>query len=180
MQAVERRRTPVQSWYLDLSLHARLWDTEHIYHHTSPVLNIFALREALRIIVEEGVDERLARHCLHASALGAGLSALGLQQFADPAHRMPSVTTVLAPPRVSAAAVRLMLLEKFNLEIAGGLGDYADRMWRIGIMGHSAQRANVVLLLAALEQVVRHHGFEPPASGTAAAEAVYTPTLSQS
>jgi alanine-glyoxylate transaminase / serine-glyoxylate transaminase / serine-pyruvate transaminase len=172
--AIEGRRTPVQSWYMDLGLHARLWDTEHIYHHTAPVLNVYALREALRIIVEEGVDQRIKRHQLHARALGAGLEALGLRLFADAAHRLTSVTTVLAPPGVSASVVREMLLDDFNLEISGGLGDYGDRMWRIGIMGHSAQQANVILLLAALEQALVRQGYSPTASGTAAAEGVYS------
>jgi alanine-glyoxylate transaminase/serine-glyoxylate transaminase/serine-pyruvate transaminase len=173
MRAIEERRSPVQSWYFDLALHAHLWGTEHIYHHTAPVLNIYALREALRIVVEEGVEERMARHRLHAAALGRGLEALGLRLFAQPGHRAASVTTVLSPPGVSASAVRHMLLDEFNLEIAGGLGEYADRMWRIGIMGHSAQRANVMLLLAAMEHALCRHGFAPPGSGTAAAEAVY-------
>jgi alanine-glyoxylate transaminase/serine-glyoxylate transaminase/serine-pyruvate transaminase len=173
MQAIERRRTPVQSWYLDLGLHARLWDAEHIYHHTSPVLNIYALYEALRLIDQEGLEPRFARHCLHAAALGAGLEALGLRRFADPAHRVPSVVTVLAPPEISALAVRSELLEELNLEISAGLGDYADRMWRIGIMGHSAQRANVMLVVSGLEQALRRRGFTPPTSGTAAAEAIY-------
>ncbi len=173
MDAIAQRRTPVQSWYLDLGLHARLWSAEHIYHHTSPVLNVYALREALRIIGEEGLDNRLARHCLHAMALRAGLEALGLRQFADAAHRVPSVVTVLAPHGVSAVAVRGILLEEFNLEISCGLGAYADCMWRIGVMGHSAQKANVILCLTALEQALRRSGCAPLASGTSAAERIY-------
>jgi len=173
MDAIAQRRTPVQSWYLDLGLHARLWGPEHIYHHTSPVLNVYALQEALRIICEEGLDNRLARHCLHATALRAGLEALGLRQFADPAHRVPSVVTVLAPEGISALAIRLILLEEFNLEISCGLADYADRMWRIGVMGYSAHKANVMLCLTALEQALRRQGFSPPNSGTAAAERIY-------
>jgi alanine-glyoxylate transaminase/serine-glyoxylate transaminase/serine-pyruvate transaminase len=174
IQTIEQRRTPVQSWYMDLGLHARYWDTEHIYHHTAPVLNVYALREALRLIVEEGVDQYLERHSLHAAALSAGLAALGLRQFADPAYRLASVATVLAPPGISAGAVRETLLDKFNLDIAGGLGEYADRMWRIGIMGHSARQANIILLLAALEHALRIQGFEPEASGATAAETVYS------
>jgi len=173
MDAISQRRTPVQSWYLDLGLHARLWGPEHIYHHTSPVLNVYALQEALRIIGEEGLDNRLARHCLHATALRAGLEALGLRQFADPAHRVPSVVTVLAPDGISALAVRSALLQEFNLEISCGLGDYADRMWRIGVMGHSAQKANVMLCLTALEQSLRRLGFSPTASGVSAADYIY-------
>jgi alanine-glyoxylate transaminase/serine-glyoxylate transaminase/serine-pyruvate transaminase len=173
MQAIEQRRTPVQSWYFDLGLHARLWDTEHIYHHTSPVLNIYALCEALRIVVEEGLDQRYERHRQHATALCAGIEALGLRLFADPAHRMASVTTILVPPDVSSLAIRAQLLDEFNLEIAGGLGEFADGMLRIGIMGYSAHQANVMLVLTALEQALRRQGFTPLSSGTAAADAVY-------
>lgn len=173
VQAIRQRRTPVASWYLDLGLHARFWDAEHVYHHTAPVLNVYALREALRVICEEGLEQRFARHRLHARALGAGLEALGLRLFANPAQRLVPVTTVLAPPDVSADQVRDVLLEEFNLEISGGLGEYANRMWRIGIMGHSAQQANVMLLLAALEHALRRQGWQPAGSGTAAAEAVY-------
>ncbi len=172
--AIEQRSVPVGSWYLDLILHARFWDTEHIYHHTAPVLNIFALREALQLVLEEGLEARLARHRLHARALRAGLEAIGLRLFADPAHRLTPVTTVFAPPDVSAAEVRELLLCDFNIEIAGGLGEYVDRMWRIGIMGHSAQRANVMLLLSALEVALRRQGFTPHASGPAAADTVYS------
>ena len=173
MRALGERRTPVQSWYLDLELHARLWGPEHIYHHTSPVLNLYALYEALQLVAEEGLQRRLERHCLHASALRAGLEALGLGLFAHPAHRLPSVTTVVAPPGVSSGAVRAALLDEYNIEIAGGLGEYADRMWRVGIMGHSAQQRNVMLLLTALEHLLPRHGFNPPASGAAAASAIY-------
>ena len=173
MRALAGRRTPVQSWYLDLELHARLWGPEHIYHHTSPVLNLYALYEALQLVAEEGLQRRLERHCLHASALRAGLEALGLGLFAHPAHRLPSVTTVVAPPGVSSGAVRAALLDEYNIEIAGGLGEYADRMWRVGIMGHSAQQRNVMLLLTALEHLLPRHGFNPPASGAAAASAIY-------
>jgi (S)-ureidoglycine-glyoxylate aminotransferase len=131
------------------------------------------LHTALRLVEEEGLERRFERHCLHASALAAGLEALGLQQFASPPHRMPSVTTVVAPPNVSAVAVRRQLLDELNLEISAGLGEHADRMWRIGVMGHSAQRANVLLVLAGLENVLRRHGFSPRASGVEAAETTY-------
>lgn len=173
MQTIQGRRTPVSSWYLDLGLHARLWDAPHAYHHTSPVLHIYALAEALRLIEEEGLEARFERHRLHASALRAGLDALGLRPFADPRHQMTSVVTVLAPPGVSASKVRAELLDELNIEISGGLGEMTDRMWRIGVMGYSAQRANVMLLLDGLEQILRRHGFAPAGRGTTAAEAVY-------
>jgi len=172
LSAIYARGTPVPSWYLDLGLHARFWN-EHLYHHTAPVLNVYALREALLMIEEEGLEASVARHARHAQALGAGLSALGLCLFADPAHRLAPVTTVLVPDTVSDADTRSMLLDEFNLEIAGGLGQFAERMWRVGVMGHSAQRSNVMLLLTALEHLLRRQGYTPPASGAAAAEAVY-------
>lgn len=173
LRALSARKTPAYSWYLDLALHSRYWDTEHVYHHTAPVLNIYALREALRLISEEGLEARFARHLLHARALGAGLEALGLRQLAGPEVRLPSVVGVLAPAAVSASAVREVLLNEFNVEISGGLGEYADHMWRIGVMGHSAQQSNVMLLLSALEYALRRQGYEPSASGAAAAEGVY-------
>lgn len=167
MDFISQRTTPVSSWYLDVSLHHRLWDTEHIYHHTSPVLNLYALYEALRLIEEEGLQARFARHCLHASSLAAGVEALGLEQFAEPGCRVPSVVTIKAPRGVSALAVRRQLIDELNLEISAGLGDHADRMWRVGIMGHSAQRANVTLLLSGLEQILGVSG------GVSAAETLY-------
>jgi alanine-glyoxylate transaminase / serine-glyoxylate transaminase / serine-pyruvate transaminase len=172
LEAIERRRTPVSSWYLDLGLHTRFWD-EHVYHHTAPVLNVYALREALRMIVEEGIEARVARHARHARALCAGLEALGLELFVDEPHRLAPVTTVLVPEGVSDAVTRSLLLDEFNIEIGGGLGDYVGRMWRIGVMGHSAHRSNIMLLLTALEHVLRRQGFHPTASGAPAAESIY-------
>jgi alanine-glyoxylate transaminase/serine-glyoxylate transaminase/serine-pyruvate transaminase len=173
VRAIESRRTPVQSWYLDLSLHARLWGSEHIYHHTSPVLQLYALHEALSLVLEEALEPRYARHCLHAAALGAGVEAMGLQQFADRRYQVPSVVTVVAPTGVSARAVRRQLLDELNIEISIGLGEHADRMWRVGVMGHSAQRANIVLVLEGLEHALRCQGFTPTGSGAAAAMASY-------
>jgi len=167
MQVIEERRTPVQSWYLDLGLHARLWGPQHSYHHTSPVLNLYALHEALALVLDEGLEARFARHCQHAAALGAGIEAMGLRQFAAKGHRVPSVVTVVAPGGTSALAVRRQLLEELNIEISAGLGDQQDRMWRIGVMGHSAQRANVMLVLEGLSQALDRPG------ATAAAAATY-------
>jgi alanine-glyoxylate transaminase/serine-glyoxylate transaminase/serine-pyruvate transaminase len=173
MHAIEHRHTPVASWYFDLGLHVRLWEPGHAYHHTSPVLSVYALREALRLVLEEGLEARLARHCLQSMALTAGVEALGLDQFACAGFRMPSVVTVVAPPGVSALAVRKQLLDALNLEISVGLGEHADDMWRIGVMGHSAQQSNVMLLLTGLELALRSQGCAPAASGTSAAADVY-------
>jgi aspartate aminotransferase-like enzyme len=137
------------------------------------VLSIYALREALRIALEEGLEARFDRHCLHAAAVAAGIEALGLSQFARAGCRVPSVVTAVAPPGISPRSVRQELLDTLNVEISTGLDEHADRMWRVGVMGHSAQRANVMLLLGGLEQALRGQGFSPAGSGTAAAAAVY-------
>ena len=154
VEAIASRRTPVQSWYLDLTLHARLWAPEHIYHHTSPVTNIYALYEALRVIQEEGLEARFARHCQVANMLRSGIASLGLGELAGPGCQVPSVVTVMAPRGISAQKVRRQLLDDLNLEISAGLGDYADRMWRIGVMGHSAQKANALLVRGGLRRAL--------------------------
>lgn len=174
MNAIRSRRSKVQSWYLDLSLHERYWSPEHAYHHTAPVLNIYALREALRLVMEEGLRERYDRHKLHSQALCAGLEAMGLQLFVDPPYRLPSVVTVRVPEGVNEARVRGALLKEYGVQISGGLGDYAGRMWRIGVMGYSASRPNVLLLLGALEATLQREGHRlSPGAGLAAAEQVY-------
>ncbi len=158
MAAIRGRQVPVASWYMDLSLHEKYWLGERIYHHTAPVLTMYALREACRLAVEEGLEARWARHQRLFAALVAGLEALGLELFAAPAHRLPTVAAIRVPEGVNDARVRGTLLDEFGIEIAGGLGAYAGRMWRIGIMGYSASQANVVLVLAALEQALRREG----------------------
>jgi alanine-glyoxylate transaminase/serine-glyoxylate transaminase/serine-pyruvate transaminase len=173
MRSIESRQTPVQSWYFDLGLHARLWGEEHIYHHTSPVLALYAMHEALKLVLEEGLEERFERHCLHSSALSAGVAALGLSQFAEAGCRVPSVVTILAPEGASALDVRAELLASLNVEVSVGLGEHADSMWRVGVMGHSAQRANIMLVLQGLEDALRRQGYDAPASGTQAAASVY-------
>jgi alanine-glyoxylate transaminase/serine-glyoxylate transaminase/serine-pyruvate transaminase len=125
-------------------------------------LNLYALYEALRIIDEEGLGQRFDRHCTQASTLRAGLEALGLCQLAARGCQVPSVVTALAPEGLSAQAIRRELLDELNLEISTGLGEYADRMWRIGVMGHSAQPANVLLVLSGLENALSRQGYVPP------------------
>jgi alanine-glyoxylate transaminase / serine-glyoxylate transaminase / serine-pyruvate transaminase len=158
MAAIRDRKSPVASWYMDLSLHEKYWLGERIYHHTAPVLTMYALREACRLALEEGLEARWDRHERLARALTAGLEALGLELFARAEHRLPTVAAVRVPEGVNDARVRGILLDTFNIEIAGGLGAYAGRMWRIGIMGYSASEANVVLVLAALEHALRAEG----------------------
>jgi alanine-glyoxylate transaminase/serine-glyoxylate transaminase/serine-pyruvate transaminase len=158
MAAITARQTPVASWYMDLSLHERYWLGERVYHHTAPVLTMYALREACRLVLEEGLEVRWERHERLSRALQAGIEGLGLELFAEPAYRLPTVAAVRVPRDVNDVRVRGRLLEEFGIEIAGGLGEYAGRMWRIGVMGHSASVANVILVLAALETALRGEG----------------------
>lgn len=163
------RRTPVGSWYLDLSLIQRYWGKERTYHHTAPISMNYALREALRLIAEEGLEARFARHLLNQRALVAGLEAMGLQLLVPEEYRLPTLTTVRVPTGVEEAQVRSRLLREFSIEIAGGLGDLRGQIWRIGLMGYSSWRENVVLLLSALEYLLGDMGLSVP--GGAALEA---------
>jgi len=174
-QEVNHRKTPVQSWYLDFSLLKTYWGGERVYHHTAPVPMIYALHEALRIVQEEGLEARFARHAKHARALWAGLEGLGLRLFAPEPIRSPTLTTVEVPEGVDEAAVRRRLLVEFGIEIAGGLGPLRGRIWRIGLMGHSAQQRNVLLLLAALGAILRDMRVPvDPGAGVEAARETYT------
>ncbi len=179
MDYVRARETPVNSWYLDLGLHDKYWfAAERTYHHTAPVLLGYAMHEALRLIAAEGLEARFERHALHSRALMAGLEALEVELFADPAYRLPTVLAVVVPAGVNDARVRSSLLNEFGIEIAGGLGEYAGRMWRIGVMGYSATRDNMLLLLTALEDLLAREGGAPAAgAGVAAANAVYAEAI---
>ncbi len=161
-EVLHSRRTPVGSWYLDLSLIQRYWGKERTYHHTAPISMNYGLREALRLVQEEGLEARFARHRLNQRALVAGLEAMGLELLVPEAYRLPSLTTVRIPEGVEEARVRSRLLREFNIEIAGGLGDLRGQIWRIGLMGHSSRRENVFLLLSALEHLLREERFSLP------------------
>ncbi len=165
------RRTAVRSWYLDVSLLARYWSPERLYHHTAPVTMFYALREGLRVVLEEGLEARWRRTQVLSRALAAGLGALGLSLFAEAGCRLPSLTTVRVPAGVSDADVRKTLLAEFDLEMGGGLGQTKGQVWRIGLLGESATRANVLLLLSALESVLVRQGLRcAPGAGVAAAQ----------
>ncbi|MDE3117766.1 MAG: alanine--glyoxylate aminotransferase family protein [Nitrospirota bacterium] len=171
LAATRRRATACRSWYLDLSLIADYWEEgTRAYHHTAPISMLYGLREALRLVEEEGLEARFARHRLHSQALGAGLEALGLRPFAQEGHRLPSLTCATLPAGLDDAAVRTALLQRFQIEIGGGLGPLRGRVWRIGLMGESAQRSHVLTLLAALEELALEQG-GPAQPGTALAAA---------
>jgi alanine-glyoxylate transaminase/serine-glyoxylate transaminase/serine-pyruvate transaminase len=165
------RKTPVGSWYFDLTPILTMWGSERTYHHTPPVSLIYGMREALRIVVEEGLEARWERHQQNQRALVAGLEAMGLELFvANPADRLVTVTAVKIPPTLDDRGVRNQLLDEFNIEIAGGIGPTKGKIWRIGLMGYSCQKTNVLLFLAALEKTALDQGLRVPAgAGVAAA-----------
>jgi alanine-glyoxylate transaminase / serine-glyoxylate transaminase / serine-pyruvate transaminase len=153
-EALGKRKSKVQSWYLDLTLIRKYWGPERVYHHTGPANMIFAMREALRLVREEGLQARFERHAACAKMLYEGLDDRGISMVVSPEHRLASLTTVCAPAGVDEAAVRKQLLTGYNIEIAGGLGVFKGTCWRVGLMGYSARPENVVTLLAALDRVI--------------------------
>jgi alanine-glyoxylate transaminase/serine-glyoxylate transaminase/serine-pyruvate transaminase len=162
LDAVKARKTKVQSWYLDVSMIADYWaDGKRAYHHTAPISMVYALRESLRIVLEEGLDARFARHRRHSAALMAGVGALGCEPQAQEGRRLASLNCVKVPPGVDEAAVRRTLLAEHSIEIGGGLGPLAGKVWRIGLMGESARQEHVLAVLAALEQALARQGKGP-------------------
>lgn len=154
LTVIRARKVPCQSWYLDLALVADYWaEGKRAYHHTAPISMLYALREALRLVHEEGLEARFARHRLNSAALMAGLEALGLEAFAQEGHRLPSLNCVTLPPHIEDEQVREALLHEFGIEIGGGLGVVKGKVWRVGLMGESSTQANVLALLHALEQL---------------------------
>src|SRR5712691_1787210 len=171
---VTQRTRPVQSLYLDLATLEDYWSERHRYHHTAPILMLYALREALRLIMEEGVRQRWQRHAHTAAGLRAGLEALELELFADPAYRLDPLTTIVVPDKVDAAQVQRQLYQEYNIEIGGGLGDLQGKIWRIGLMGDSCKASNVLLVLAALERSLAQQGYAAAqGGGVAAAQQVF-------
>ncbi|MGM0576165.1 MAG: pyridoxal-phosphate-dependent aminotransferase family protein [Myxococcota bacterium] len=173
LEALHSRERKVQSWYLDLSLITRYWGGERAYHHTAPINMVYALHEALRIVLDEGLEARYERHRLHSRALAAGLEAMGLTLPVPEGERLPPLTVVEVPDGLDEAAIRKRALLEHGLEIGGGLGDLKGRAWRIGLMGTAATRRNVTLCLEALTDGLRREGFTPEADGPAAAREVY-------
>ena len=174
VEVVTTRKTKVQSWYLDLSLLAQYWGEERVYHHTAPVSMNYALREALRLVVEEGLGARFARHRKNHEALAAGLAPLGLGLAAEEGRRLPMLNAVTVPDGVDEAKVRGRLLKDQGIEIGGGLGPMKGKVWRIGLMGESSRRASVLTVLAALEDALRAEGRTvTPGAAVAAAQAAY-------
>ena len=170
MDVMESRTSKVQSFYLDLSELTSYWD-RRAYHHTAPISMIYALREALRIIGEEGIESRWERHSRNAGALHTGLEAMGLTIVADEAVRLPSITAIRSPEGIDEAAVRRYLLGQYDIEVSGGLGALAGKAWRIGLMGQNSTASNVLTFLGAFEDALSQQGYESQAgAGVAAAQ----------
>jgi alanine-glyoxylate transaminase/serine-glyoxylate transaminase/serine-pyruvate transaminase len=174
VEVINRRKSKVQSWYLDMGMVQRYWGEERFYHHTAPISMIYALREALGIIAEEGLEACWVRHLRNHQALKAGLAALGIPYTAAEGYQLASLNAVRIPPGADDLATRKRLLSEFGIEIGGGLGDFKGKVWRIGLMGHGSRANNVLLFLAALEQCLRAQGVScTPGAGVAAANRVY-------
>jgi len=175
-EVFRKRKTKVQSWYFDLTTAMNYWGKDRLYHHTPPISLIFALREAMRLVVEEGLEARWERHRVNQQALIAGLEAMGLDLLVkNPADRLPTVTAVMIPGGVDDVKVRNQLLDEFNIEIAGGFGAVKGKIWRVGLMGYCSQKPNVLLFLAALEKTLLDRGFRVPSgAGVGAAVRSYT------
>lgn len=174
MEVVLGRKSKVASWYLDVSMLAKYWGSERVYHHTAPINMTYALYEALRLVHEEGLESCFARHALNHQALRAGLAALGIEYAAAAGHALPMLNAVHVPEGVNDAAVRTALLERFGIEIGGGLGDFKGKVWRIGLMGHGSRAANVITFLGALEQILAEQGHKfAHGASLAAANGVY-------
>ncbi len=154
-EVLMHRKTKVQSWYFDITTAMAYWGQGRLYHHTPPISLIYALREAMRLAVEEGLETRWERHRSCQQALIAGCEAMGMKMFVEnPKERLVTVTPVMIPAGIDDVKFRDQLLEEFNIEIAGGIGPLKGKIWRLGLMGYCAQKANVLLLLGAMEKVM--------------------------
>ena len=160
MEVINTRQSQVQSFYFNLKDLENYWNQTRAYHHTTPISMTYALRESLRMMMEEGVENRIRRHARVAAALRAGLEALGIGLMAAEGYRLNPLTTALIPEGIEDTAVRQRLLGDFNIEIGGGLGQVRGKAWRIGLMGDSAKETNVFALLSALEQILPDLGYE--------------------
>ena len=153
MGVIQGRDSPVDTWYLDLMLHRKYWSEDRVYHHTAPGTLLFALNEALRLVRDEGLEERFTRHQKCGDLLKAGLTDLGMDLFGDPSNRLPMLTCVMIPDGVEDGAVRTRLLRDYGIDIAGGFGPLKGKAWRIGLMGYSCSERNVHYLIAALREI---------------------------
>jgi alanine-glyoxylate transaminase/serine-glyoxylate transaminase/serine-pyruvate transaminase len=154
LDRIRGRKEKVHSWYLDLSLIGSYWGGERAYHHTAPVNALYGLHEGLRIILEEGLENRFERHRRLGAALQKGMLQRGLELLVDERYRLPQLTSVRVPGGVDEATYRRQLLERFGIEVGGGLGPLAGSIWRVGLMGETCREENVTLFLSALDELM--------------------------
>ncbi|MHC5757671.1 alanine--glyoxylate aminotransferase family protein [Nostoc sp.] len=154
VEKLQQRQTKVANWYLDMLLLGKYWGAERTYHHTAPINLYYALREALRLLAEEGLANSWQRHQKNVEYLWEGLENLGLSMHVEQEYRLPTLTTVCIPAGVDGKAIARQLLNEHNIEIGGGLGELAGLVWRVGLMGFNSRRESVDQLLAALRQVL--------------------------
>jgi alanine-glyoxylate transaminase/serine-glyoxylate transaminase/serine-pyruvate transaminase len=154
VEKLNNRQTKVANWYLDMSAISKYWGKERTYHHTAPINMNYGFREALRLVAEEGLEARWERHRKTAELFWEGLAAIDLTCHVPLENRLPTLTTVRVPDGVDAKAVAGRLLNDYNIEIAGGFGQLAGKVWRVGLMGFNSRPENVLLLLDALERVL--------------------------
>ncbi|MFC1892050.1 pyridoxal-phosphate-dependent aminotransferase family protein [Thermodesulfobacteriota bacterium] len=173
LDKLKNRKTPVVSWYLDLSMIGSYWGAERKYHHTAPINMNYALRESLRIVAEEGLEARYKRHDLTHRGLVAGIEAMGLSMFVPEAERLPMLNTITIPDGVPDAKVRSALLNEFGIEIGAGLGELSGKVWRVGLMGSSCTKRNLFLFLSTLYTILKSEGTDVKSGALeAAAEAM--------
>ncbi len=173
IRKLDSRKIPVVSWYLDMSMVRDYWGSERKYHHTAPINMVFGFREALRLIAEEGLENRFERHKLNHRALVAGIEGMGLSMLVPEAERLPMLNAVCIPDGADDLKVRKALLNDFSIEIGGGLGAFAGKIWRVGLMGHTCRRKNVFLFLSAIETVLKAEGVNIKDGALEAAAAAY-------
>jgi alanine-glyoxylate transaminase/serine-glyoxylate transaminase/serine-pyruvate transaminase len=154
-EVIRNRKRKTEVWYFDLELLAKYWGPERIYHHTVSATMVYALREGLRLVMEEGLEARWARHRANAEYLWNGLAELDLVPYVAPAYRLPTLTTVRVPEGVDEAKTRARLRDEYHIEVGAGLGPLKGKVWRVGLMGYASQRENVTVLLGALREILR-------------------------
>ncbi len=154
--ALDNRKSKVQSWFLDLTMVKNYWaGAKRAYHHTGPVSAMFAFREALRLVLEEGLENRIERHKQNHISLRDGLEQLGFEFIVAPEYRLPMLNAVKLPAGMDDASTRSRLLNEYNIEVGGGLGDFTGKIWRVGLMGNSSSQNHINMLLGALQSIIK-------------------------
>jgi alanine-glyoxylate transaminase/serine-glyoxylate transaminase/serine-pyruvate transaminase len=156
LEVMDARKTKVQSWYLDLSMIRKYWTgAKRAYHHTGPISMVYGIHEAMRIVLEEGLDTRFERHKQNHIKLRDGLEAMGFEFVVSPEYRLPMLNAIKIPSGYDDVIVRSRLLNEYNIEIGAGLGEFAGKVWRIGLMGESSNINHINMILSALKQIMK-------------------------